>query len=271
MSGPTATIPTLAALAGVIAVSLCGMTTFVLGRRLQKALPYLISAACGALLGTSFAHLLPEAIQKSGAGLRLSGLLAAGFLGSFGVERILAFFLEAKEQSCTSESSLVAEYGHPGYEHPEAAGRLLVPNILLGGAVHSFIDGLAIATAFSATREVGLATTIAVILHEVPHHIADVGVLIYGGLSRTRAILLNLLATSGCAAGGGLFLVIGLHAAGLAAILLPVAAANFLYVATAILLPELQKERDGWRSIKQVSWLFAGVALMFWLSALARD
>lgn len=271
MSEPTATIPTLAALGGVVAISLCGMTTFVLGRRLQKALPYLVSAGSGALLGTAFAHLLPEAIQKSGPGLRVSALLAAGVLGSFVVERLLTFFLRSKERACTSASSFVPEYGHPGYEHQDIAGQLLVPNILLGGAVHSFIDGLAIATAFAAAREAGLATTIAVILHEVPHHIADVGLLIYGGLSRTRAVLLNLLATGGCAAGGALFLLIGLHAARVAAILLPLAAANFLYVATAILLPELQKEQDGWRSIKQIGCLFAGVALMFWISALARD
>jgi zinc and cadmium transporter len=266
-----ATAGTLLALAGVIAVSFFGMATFVLGRRLQNALPYLVSVASGALLGTAFAHLLPEAIQETGSGLRLSGLLTVGFLGSFALERILLFLFRTREPFGGALPCLVPEYGHPGYEHQHVPRRMLVPNIVLGGAVHSFIDGLAIATAFSVTREAGVATTIAVVLHEVPHHIADVGVLIYGGLDRTRAVLLNLLATSACAAGGGLVLLIGLHATCLTATLLPLTAANFLYIATAILLPELQKEQDGWRSVKQIACLFAGVALMFGLSALARD
>ena len=169
-------------------------------------------------------------------------LFLLGLLGSFLLERLLSLAF--------------------------TGGRTLETSILLSGAAHSFVDGVAIAVAFAVGHEVGIATTLAVFLHEVPHHVADVGVLIYAGMSRGRATLLNLLATSGCAAGGVLVLLSGLKSPAFTFTVLPIAAANFLYIGLAILIPEMNREKSSRRSmIQAVSFLAAAgamTALSYW-------
>ena len=257
---------TLIALSIVSGASVVGSISFALGKRLQAALPYLLGAAAGALLGTAVTHMLPEAMERVGAGNRLSLLLIIGFLLSFFLERLLWILFGRKGGTdAAGHVHLASESFHHGHEGDRHGKIGLVGNILLGGAVHSFMDGIAIATSFLIGHNIGVATTIAVLLHEVPHHIADVGVLVYGGFSRTRAVLMNLLATFGCALGGVLVLVFG-GAVQLANNLLPIAAANFLYIAIGILLPELQKERNGRRSAIQIAclvltlWLIGGIS-----------
>ena len=266
------TIHTLLALTLVSVLSLSGSLTVVLGKRLQALLRYLVGAAAGALLGIAFGDLIPEAVEATGTGPRLGLLLTAGFLGSFLLERVLSSLFQS-DDDVSAENSLCAELGdfHHAHEHSAASGRPLVANILFGGAIHSFIDGIAIATGFTVSLKLGVAATIAVLLHEVPHHVANVAVLIFGGLSKLKAVLWNLLAGSGCLIGGALVLLLGRHVTNLPGILLPVTATNFLYIAGAILVPELQTERNGWRSVKQVFCLAAGVALMFGLSGLLKD
>ena len=244
---------TLIALCIVSGASVIGSISFALGRRLQAVLPYLLGAAAGALLGTAVTHMLPEAMQRVGVGNRLSLLLVVGFLISFFLERLL-WILFRGSGTPDGHLHLDGEFFHHGHERDRHGHVGLVGNILFGGAVHSFMDGIAIATSFLVGHNIGVATTIAVLLHEVPHHIADVGVLVYSGLTRRRAVLLNLVATFGCALGGVLVLVFG-SAVYLANNLLPIAAANFLYIATGILLPELQKEKSGRRSAIQIACL----------------
>jgi zinc and cadmium transporter len=246
---------TLIALCIVSGASVIGSISFALGRRLQAVLPYLLGAAAGALLGTAVTHMLPEAMQRVGVGNRLSLLLVIGFLISFFLERLLWILFRGSGATDTAgHLHFDGEAFHHKHERDQHGHMGLVGNILFGGAVHSFMDGIAIATSFLVGHNIGVATTIAVLLHEVPHHIADVGVLVYSGLTRRRAVLLNLLATFGCAMGGVLVLVFG-NAAFLANNLLPIAAANFLYIAIGILLPELQKETSGRRSAVQIALL----------------
>jgi zinc and cadmium transporter len=102
-------------------------------------------------------------------------------------------------------------------------------------------------------------------MHEIPHHIADVGVLIYGGLTRQRAVLLNFVATLGCGAGGLLVLTAGAGTNSVIAALLPLAAANFIYIATAILLPELQREPSTKRSVLQMASLLGTCLVIHFL------
>jgi zinc and cadmium transporter len=268
------TLHTLIALAAVTFASLAGMASFALGRRLAMALPYLLSAAAGALLGTAVAHLLPEAIREIGAGREFTLFLLTGLLGSFLLERSLSVVFQKPSGKIKSDDASSFEAGnipHHLHEHDYRSGRPLAANILFGGAAHSVIDGIAIATGFSVGHEVGLATTIAVLLHEVPHHIADVGVLIYTGIEKRCAVLLNLLATFGCAAGGIIVLSLGSRIESIVPALLPITAANFLYVALAILLPELQREKDGRRSAIQGLCLLGSVALMCALSQYVRN
>jgi zinc and cadmium transporter len=260
---------TLIALCLVSGASVVGSISFALGRRLQAALPYLLGAAAGALLGTAVTHMLPEAMERVGIGNRLSMLLITGFLISFLLERLL-WILFGKGNGHDHVGHLHLD-SDPIHHERELHSRIgLVGNILLGGAVHSFMDGIAIATSFLVGHNIGVATTIAVLLHEVPHHIADVGVLVYSGLTRLRAVALNLLATFGCALGGVLVLVFG-DRVNLANSLLPIAAANFLYIAIGILLPELQREQSGRRSVMQIVCLVLALLLIGAMSNLTSE
>jgi zinc and cadmium transporter len=262
---------TLIALCIVSGASVVGSISFALGRRLQAALPYLLGAAAGALLGTAVTHMLPEAMERVGAGNRLSLLLITGFLISFFLERLLwILFRKRNGNGHAGHLHLHAEPFHHDHERDRHSKMGLVGNILFGGAVHSFMDGIAIATSFLIGHNIGVATTIAVLLHEVPHHIADVGVLVYSGLTRRRAVALNLLATFGCAMGGVLVLVFGARV-DLATSLLPIAAANFLYIAIGILLPELQREESGRRSAMQLACLVFTLLLIGAMSNLTAQ
>jgi zinc and cadmium transporter len=262
---------TLIALCLVSGASVVGSVSFALGRRLQAALPYLVGAAAGALLATAVTHMLPEAMERVGVGNRLSLLLMTGFLVSFFLERLLwILFRTANGTSHAGHLHLESEPFHHDHERNRHNNVGLVGNILFGGAVHSFMDGIAIATSFLIGHNIGVATTIAVLLHEVPHHIADVGVLVYSGLTRRRAVVLNLVATFGCAIGGVLVLIFGSRV-NLANSLLPIAAANFLYIAIGILLPELQREESGRRSAMQIACLVITLILIGAMSNFASE
>jgi zinc and cadmium transporter len=236
---------TLIALGLVSVASVVGSISFALGKRLQLVLPYLVSAAAGALLGTALYNLIPEALEHSASSKRTGLLLIFGFLLSFVIERLLGMLFRSDHH---------------------AGSKSLVTNVLLSGAVHSLVDGIGIAVAFATSHAAGVATALAVLLHEVPHHIADVGVLIYSGLSKRRAILLNLLATTGCATGGVLVLLFGSLTSALTSILLPFTAANFLYIAVGILMPELLREKSQLRSLAQIAVLVAAVLIIASLS-----
>jgi zinc and cadmium transporter len=261
---------TLIALALVSVASVVGSVSFALGKRLQLVLPYLVSAAAGALLGTALYNLMPEALEHSASSKRTGLLLTFGFLLSFVLERLLGMLFRSDHHN-ENAAALATAVGqsssiHHTHEHHHAGRKSLVTNVLLSGAVHSLVDGIGIALAFATSHAAGVATALAVLLHEVPHHIADVGVLIYSGLSKRRAILLNLLATTGCATGGVLVLLFGSLTSALTPVLLPLTAANFLYIAVGILMPELQREKNQRRSLVQMAVLVAAVLVVASLS-----
>ena len=261
---------TLIALSAVSLASVAGSVSFALGKRLNAVLPYLVSAASGALLGTALTHLIPEAIAQLGSGQTLGLLLLGGFVFSFLLERLLWVVFRRQDHGHENGWELPAGVTfHHGHEHERTSRKAIAGNILFSGGIHSFVDGVAIATSFAVGHKIGIATTIAVLIHEVPHHVADVGVLMYSGMTRGRAVLYNLLATSGCATGGLLILISGSRFEWLTAVLLPLSAANFLYIALAILMPELQKEPAGWRSAMQAFCLLGSAALISWLAKVA--
>jgi zinc and cadmium transporter len=149
-------------------------------------------------------------------------------------------------------------------EHETSAGnRPMVTNLLFGAAVHSLIDGMAIATAYTVGTHLGVITTIAVLFHEAPHHIGDVSILIDKGIPVARAVVLSLLAGATAALGALLVLLVGTQSIGVTTILLPFATANFLYIASANLMPELQNERGLRQSLMQTFLFVAGCSLMF--------
>lgn len=239
----------LATLAGgVLSVVIAATLTFAVMSTLVK---HLVSLSAGVLLGTALLHVLPEAFE-SGAD---SHALFATLLGG-----LLFFFLLEKAEIYRHDH----HHGGDGHDHhhhfdAEQAGRGGF-SVLVGDSVHNFCDGVIIAAAFLANPELGLTTSLAVILHEIPQEVGDTIVLINAGFSRSKALLYNALSGLAAVVGGVLgYFVVGSWQ-GLFPYLLVVAASSFVYVAVADLLPQMQK-RLPWRDL--VSQIVAiGVGLL---------
>ncbi len=243
---PPETIPVLAAVAAVSLLSVVGAVV-LLGRGWVKSLlPLLIAVAAGALLGDTFLHLLPHAVEEEGGftpGIAYGVL--AGLLGFFLIEGVLHWH----------------HHGEDVHEHgPDGIHSFGWMN-LLGDGLHNLIDGMLIAGAWLVSPEAGIATTIAVALHEIPQEFGDLGVLIHAGFSPKKAIFFNLLSAL-TAVLGALFVLATSGDHGIAQFLVPVAAGGFLYVACADLVPEMRKRSKGKELISTVLALVVGLGLM---------
>ena len=133
---------------------------------------------------------------------------------------------------------------------------------LFGDGIHNLIDGLIIGASYLVSIPVGITTTLAVILHEIPQEIGDFGVLLHGGFSKKKALLLNFATALTAVLGAILALVIGSHSVHLTTFLIPFAAGSFLYIAAADLIPELHKETNTKKSFLQLIMLILGIAVM---------
>jgi zinc and cadmium transporter len=239
-----------AALASVLVVSmipLAGLAALAVDRRRVEALtPHLVSFAVGALLGGATLHLLPAALEgvgrRGGVGVWLLFLL--GFVGFF-----------------VLEESLWA-HGHRVTRPGDGAARNVAVLNLVGDGLHNLLDGMVLAASYLADPAVGVAATVAVVLHEVPQEVGDFGILMHGGFTVRRAILLNVLTAITAVAGATAVLVVGQRAAGVAAALLPVAAGGFVYIAASDLVPELQRMRGVASATKQLALIALGIGLM---------
>ena len=144
----------------------------------------------------------------------------------------------------------------------------LAPLNLIGDGVHNFIDGLAIAAAYLASFPVGIATSLAVLVHEIPQEIGDFGVLIHSGLSAKKALFYNFLSALIAMVGAVIGLIIGAGSTSFTSLILPFAAGGFIYIAGSDLIPEVHKgcERKG--ALPNLGALIAGILLMFLLKLL---
>ena len=253
----------------IAAVSFTGMFALSLSPlRLSRIVPFLVSLAAGALLGTAFGHLLPESIERVGAGRELAGLLLAGFVTFFVLEKCLGVWCNRNGED--------HRHIHPGHGHlhlqanlqtadacSQNGNRPMITNLLVGAAIHSLVDGMAIATGYCTSTRLGVITTIAVLFHEAPHHIGDVSILIHKGVPVVRAVLLNLMAAGTAALGALIVLFLGSRLLGVATVLLPFTTANFLYIASASLMPEMQHECGLRRSLTQTTLFLVGSVLTF--------
>lgn len=230
----------------VSAVSLVGIILLFFNDKLiQRLLFPLVGFATGALLGDVFIHIIPEVGGESGEFLSSASLLiAAGILFSFLMEKVIRW----RHCHCIDCPA-----------HPHAVG----PITLLGDAVHNITDGMLIAGAFLVDTKIGIATTLAVILHEIPQEIGDFAILIYSGYTKTRALLLNLLTAFTAVLGAVLVLVLHSSLPDIERYVLPLIAGNFLYIAVADLLPELHKQTKIMHSLVQFLSVVAGMVLMY--------
>jgi zinc and cadmium transporter len=252
--------------AGIGSVWLAAALSFgALGRYTQ----HMLSLAAGALMATAFMHLLPEAFESQAGARDLFLLLLVG---------LVFFFLLDKAELWHHghEHHHDHDHGHPhdhahGHSHgaPEqrTAGAWAV---LAGDSVHCFGDGVLIASAFMADMRLGAIASLAVLAHEVPHHMGDLVVLRAGTASRRAALTKVSLAGAVTALGGliGYWLVEQLQ--DYLPFFLVVASSSFIYVALADLIPQLQKRLSARETTAQIAWLLAGIALVTLVSGLAH-
>jgi zinc and cadmium transporter len=231
-------------------VSLIGVAFISMSeQRLKQIIFVMVSLAVGGLFGDAFVHLLPESFEKSRTKLEASLCVLAGLFTFF----ILEKFLLWRHQH-------VLESDHP--IHP--VGYM---NLLADG-VHNFIDGTIIAASYLVSLPVGIATTIAVVFHEIPHELGNFFVLLYAGFTKTRALFFNFLTGLFAILGTLAALLVGARVENFAEVMLPLAAGGFIYIAGSDLVPELNKESDLFKSVIQMMAIALGVGLMLLLTLL---
>ncbi|MBU0613620.1 ZIP family metal transporter [Patescibacteria group bacterium] len=229
-------IVSLVSLIGILAISM-NM------ERLKKGLLFLVSFAAGSLLGGAFIHLIPEIFKESEHSEILPFIVLLGFLLFFVLEKILHW------RHCHVPTSK----DHP---HP------LAVNNLVGDGFHNLIDGMIIAGSYLVSIPLGIATTIAVLLHEIPQEIGDFGILVHAGYSKKKALIFNFLSALTSIVGAILTLVIGSVLANTQEFLIAFTAGGFIYIAAADLIPEMKKETDFKKSWLQLSALVFGIGVM---------
>ena len=227
-------------------ISLIGVLTLPLKEEsLRKILLYFVSFSAGGLFGDAFIHLIPQAVEGSGFGAGVSLSILSGIIASFIVERFLQW------RHCHIPTS--EEHPHP-----------LAYMNLFGDAVHNFIDGLIVGGSYVASIQLGVASTLAVVFHEVPQEIGDFGVLTYGGFNRSKALLFNFLTALTAVFGALVALSLGNIIQDFIYFLIPFAAGNFIYIAGSDLIPELRKEEPKpLKSALQLAAFVLGVLIMF--------
>lgn len=234
----------------VSSISLIGVFTFAVKQeKLKKILFILVSFSAGALLGGAVFHLIPEAVEEIGFGKKMG----FSFLGGIVVFFILEKFIRWRHCHVPTSD-----------QHPHAFGYMN----LVGDAFHNFIDGMIIAASYLISIPLGIATTWAVVFHEIPQEISDFGVLLYAGFSKGRALLLNFLTAFFAIFGCLVTFLLSRFIENFSLLLVPFAAAGFVYIAGSDLIPELHRETNFKKSLIQLFFLVLGIFLMFFLGFL---
>jgi zinc and cadmium transporter len=221
-------------------------------------IPILISYAVGALLGAVFLHILPEAFGMADSLEGMAGVILAGLLGFFVLEK-LVLWRHCHVEQCEAHDpplSLHHDHGRSG------------TMIMIGDTFHNFVDGILIAAAFHASTELGIVTAIAIIAHEIPQEVGDFLILLHSGYSRTRALLLNLVSSMAMVAGGVLAYFALQTLQQWIPPLLGIAAASMLYVSVADLIPGLHRRPELQATVQQVALIALGVASIWLVGAL---
>ncbi len=232
-------------------ISLVGVLVIFKNQHKKSFLKILVSLAAGALLTVSFLDLLPEAIEAEHYDPHVIFSITLGsILFFFLLERVFHW------HHCHCE-----EHGEPR----EQKKHLIAVN-LIGDAIHNFVDGALIASAFLVDWSAGVLVTIAVILHEIPQEITDFGVLLYAGLTRAKAILYNILIALTAIIGALAFYYFGSQLEQIITIVIAIAAGNFIYLATADLIPELHHDKERKSIFYHSLWLLVGVAVIYLVS-----
>jgi zinc and cadmium transporter len=233
-------VPILISVFLISVISLAGVLTLSLKEKLlDKLLFVLIAVAAGTLLGVAFLDLIPEAVEKGGSGVFLYVL--SGIIAFFVLERFI-FWHHCHNGKCDVH---VFSYLN-----------------LVGDGIHNLLDGMVIAAAYLVSIPLGVAATIAIALHEIPQEVGDFAILVYGGLGRKKALFYNFLSALAAFVGVALAYIFS-SSEGFFTFFLAFAAGGFIYIASADIMPELQKEMEFRKSLLQLLCLVGGIVLIW--------
>jgi zinc and cadmium transporter len=234
-------------------------------------IPHLVSFAIGALLAAALLDLLPEAISTAGIdhASQIGLTLLVGLLVFFVLEK-LVLWRHCHHDTCEghqidepNQHRFVLKTGHQhSHTHDQQRHAASGWMILFGDGLHNLLDGVLIAAAFMTEVHLGIVTSIAVVIHEIPQEVGDLAILLHSGMSRRKALLLNLITSLTSVIGG----VVAYFALGPVLQVLPyvitLAAASFIYIAVADLIPGLHRRVDAESAVQQFALISCGVLLI---------
>lgn len=228
-------------------ISLIGIVALIINDNLLKRLIIILVAfAAGGLIGGAFFDIIPEAMEYLKGTTQLFIFVIAGYFLFFVIEKYLHW------RHCHDAECKIHMFTYLN---------------IMGDIVHNLSDGLIIGSVFQTDIKVGIATTLAIIFHEIPHELGNFIVLIHGGFSKMKALAYNFLTALFAIVGTVVGYYLTSKISGLASMLLPVAAGGFIYIASCDLIPELHKEEDGKKSALIMITFVFGVSLMYFLSS----
>jgi zinc and cadmium transporter len=255
---------------GVLSVLAAGVFLALPAKQREGVLPHLVSFATGALLGAALLALIPHAVIGAGSDRvhEVGIALIAGIALFFILEKFL-LWRHCHDDHCDThpvggplhQHDHAHDHGH-NQSHDDARRKASGSLVLVGDALHNLLDGVLIAAAFLTDVHLGIVTALAIMAHEIPQEVGNFAVLLHSGVSRGRALGLNLLTSLTAVIGG----VIGYFALETAVRVLPfalaVAASSLLYVAVADLIPGLHRRVDPRSSVMQVLLISLGIAVI---------
>jgi zinc and cadmium transporter len=245
----------------ISAASLTAVFTFYLStRNLDRLMFVLVSIATGAMLGNALVHLVPESFEYAESGavtaLTVSLFMLGGYLLSFFFHKVLHLQCHHADSNCDVDES-------PHLPRVKKAPIHITGHMsILSHGNDNFTDGMLIGIAYLNSIEIGIATTIAIILHEIPMELGGFGILVNAGYSKRTAVVINFLSGLIAVAGTLAVLVLGGLFKWLPSILTPVGAGMVIYLVASGLIPMAQKESSTKRVLTQTAFMLVGIAIM---------
>lgn len=234
-------------------ISFVGLLFVSINEKVLKNIIFvLVSFSVGALFGDAFVHLIPQAFESGIKSPIISAFIIAGIIIFFVLEKFIHWRHSHSEvdEACETHKEEI-EIKPIGYI------------ILLSDAAHNFLDGMIITASYLVSVEVGITTTIAVVLHEIPQEIGRFGLLVHSGFTRIKALIFNFYSALFAVLGAAISLSFGGKIGGFAPIIISIAAGGFIYIAGSDLVPEIHKTSDPKKSLIQFISILGGIALMF--------
>ncbi len=244
---------------GLLSVVLASSILLLSDKTRSKMIPHLVSFAIGTLLGASFLGLIPHALEHTVSvnAHNIGMTLLVGLLGFFVLEKMV-LWRHCHHDHCDAHSPDAERHDHQ-HKNKQATGTL----ILVGDTIHNFVDGILIAAAFLTDTHLGIVTALAIAAHEIPQELGDFVILLHSGFKRSKALYYNIISSLGTVAGAILAYFFLVDMQNLLPYILVIAAASFIYIAVADLIPGLHHKNQPRETAQQIILITLGVALIY--------